>query len=190
MATKKKAVKKKAAAKKTTAKKTPRPKKAAAVKRASPVPEGLVTVTPNLVVRDAARAIAFYVEALGATELMRMLAPDGRSVWHAEIKIGDAVVFLNDEFPASACRAPTPQHPATASLQLYVPDCDAMFSRAIAAGATVAMPLADMFWGDRMGMFTDPFGVVWVVSTRNRHMTPAELEAANAEALREAANET
>jgi len=162
----------------------------AKARKVSAVPQGHHTVTPNLVFKDAAAAIAFYEKALGAKELMRMPGPDGRGISHAEIRIGDSIVYLNDESSMSSVRAPGP-NPATCSIVLYVPDCDALFQRAVAAGATQQMPVADMFWGDRMGTVTDPFGVTWMIATHVKDLSEAELaraaEAAQAAAASQAA---
>ncbi len=155
-------------------------------RKVSPVPAGHHTVTPNLVLKDSAAAIAFYEKALGAKELMRMPAPDGKGIWHAELRIGDSVIYLNDEMPMSTVRAPGPSQPATCSMVIYVADCDALFRRAIDAGATQQMPLADMFWGDRMGTVTDPFGVTWMIATHLKDLSEKELARA-AEAARAAA---
>jgi PhnB protein len=143
--------------------------------RAAGAPAGTHTVTTQLTLKDAARAIEFYKQAFGAQELMRMPSPDGRGIWHAEIKIGDSVMFLSDEMPGSPTAAPSPTHKATAVVQLYVPDCDAVFQSAVQAGARVNMPLADMFWGDRYGSVTDPFGQVWGVATHLKDPTPEEI---------------
>jgi uncharacterized glyoxalase superfamily protein PhnB len=133
------------------------------------------TVTAQLTLREAARAIDFYKQAFGAQELMRMPSPDGRGIWHAEIKIGDSVMFISDEMPGGPTAAPSPTHKATSVVQLYVPDCDAVFQSAVQAGARVNMPLADMFWGDRYGSVTDPFGQVWGVATHLKEPTPEEI---------------
>jgi PhnB protein len=138
-------------------------------------PAGMHTVTPQLTLREAARAIDFYKQAFGAQELMRMPAPDGKSIWHAEIRIGDSVVYVGDEMPQSPTAAPSPTHKPTCIVQLYVPDCDAVFQAAVQAGARVAMPLADMFWGDRYGVVTDPFGQVWGIATRVKDLSPEEM---------------
>ena len=133
------------------------------------------TVTAQITLRDSARAIEFYKQAFGAQELMRMPSPDGRGIWHAEIRIGDSVVYLSDEMPQGPTAAPSPTHKPTGVVQLYVSDCDAVFQAALQAGARVNMPLADMFWGDRYGSLTDPFGQVWGVATHLRKMTPDEM---------------
>ena len=154
--------------------KRPAPR-AAAAGRAPGAPDGMHTVTAQLTLRDSARAIEFYKQAFGAQELMRMPSPDGRGIWHAEIRIGDSVMFLSDEMPGGPTAAPSPTHKATAVIQLYVPDCDAVFQAAVQAGARVNMPLADMFWGDRYGSVTDPFGQVWGVATHLKNPTPDEI---------------
>jgi PhnB protein len=144
-------------------------------------PAGMHTVTPQLTFREAARAIEFYKQAFGAQELMRMPSPDGKSIWHAEIRIGDSVVFLADESPQSPVVAPSPTHRPTALVQLYVSDCDAVFQSAVQAGARVIMPLADMFWGDRYGLVTDPFGQVWGIATHVKDLGPEEMKRAGEE---------
>jgi uncharacterized glyoxalase superfamily protein PhnB len=149
--------------------------RAAAAERAPGAPTGMHTVTPQLTLRDAARAIDFYKQAFGAQELMRMPSPDGRGIWHAEIRIGDSVMFVADEMPQGPAAAPSPTHKPTAIIQLYVADCDAVFDAAVQAGARVSMPLADMFWGDRYGSVTDPFGQVWGVATHLKNPTPEEI---------------
>jgi uncharacterized glyoxalase superfamily protein PhnB len=135
----------------------------------------------HLVFKDASGAIEFYKRAFGAKEMSRMTAPGGTAVWHAELRIGDSHIFLNDEMPGSSVAAPGPGQKPTVTLQLYVPDCDAVFSRAMQAGAKPAMPLADMFWGDRMGSVVDPYGQVWSISTRVKHLTPEQMRTAGEE---------
>src|SRR5947209_14330564 len=118
---------------------------------AKPIPEGFHTVTPAIAVRDAAKAIEFYKKALGAQELVRMPSPDGK-IMHAELKIGDSIIFLADEFPERGMsRAPQTLGGTTGTLNLYVQDADTSFDKAIDAGGKVNMPVADMFWGDRYG---------------------------------------
>ena len=155
----------------TTRKASRRPK--AAAKRVKPVPDGFRTVTPQLTVQDAARAIDFYKRALGARELMRMASPDGK-VMHAELRIGDSIVFLTDEFPDMGSRSPQSLGGATGSFHVYVPNVDAAFKRAVDAGARVKMPVADMFWGDRFGQVVDPFGHEWGLATHKEDVTPAQ----------------
>ena len=126
----------------------------------------VTAVIPHLVVDDAAAALEFYKKALGAEEVMRLPAEDGKRLMHSEIKVGDARIFVRDAFPehcASGGKDGTPKTlggtPVT--LHLYVPNCDAAVERAAAAGATVVMPAADQFWGDRYGVVVDPFGHAW-----------------------------
>jgi PhnB protein len=145
-------------------------------KSAKWIPEGHHTVTPYLVVRDAGKAIEFYKRAFGAEEVMRMPGPDGKSVGHAEVKIGDAHVYLTDENPQWDCRSPQSLGGSPASLHIYVADVDAAFKRAIAAGAREKMAVADMFWGDRYGKLTDPFGFDWGIATHKEDLTPAEID--------------
>ena len=150
--------------------------KASAKKRVKPIPAGYRSVTPYLTVRDGARAIDFYKDALGAVEKVRMIGPDGRSVMHAELKIGDSLVMLSDEFPGmSTCRSPQSLGGTTVSLFLYVRDVDAAFKRASNSGCKVLMELTDMFWGDRFGKLEDPFGNQWSMATHTENVSPKEL---------------
>ena len=140
---------------------------------AKPIPEGYHTLTPSLAVDDAAQAIEFYKQAFGATERARMPAPDGR-IAHAELQIGDSLLTLADTFDQSAYKPPKELGGTTVSVLLYVDDADAVFDHALEAGATVTMPLADVFWGDRYGQVTDPFGHVWQIATHKEDLTPEE----------------
>jgi PhnB protein len=115
----------------------------------APVPPGFHTVTPHLVFRGAGKAIEFYKKAFGATEVMIMPGPDGKGVMHGEIKIGDSIIFLADEFPGYPLAAPEKFGGTTVSIHLYVPNADAVFNQAVAAGAKVEMPMMDMFWTKR-----------------------------------------
>jgi uncharacterized glyoxalase superfamily protein PhnB len=142
------------------------------------------TLTPNLVMRDCAKAIEFYKRALGAQEVARMPAPDGKSIWHAELRIGDSIIFMNDEMPGMGRAAPTADAPVPVTMWLYVPDCDAAFRRAVDAGAKSTMEPADMFWGDRCAGVADPFGYVWSFATHQKDMTDAELRRAGEEFAR------
>jgi PhnB protein len=146
-----------------------------------PVPRGMHTVTPNLVLRDCAKAIEFYKRALGAKEVSRMPAPDGKTIWHAELRIGDSIVFLNDEMPGMGRPAPSPQSPAQVTMWLYVDDCDAAFERAVAAGATGTHAPEDMFWGDRCSGVTDPFGYIWSFATHQKDVSEEEMREAAVE---------
>src|SRR5215467_9484109 len=141
-----------------------------------PIPEGFHTVTPSLIVRDAVTAIDFYKKALGAQELMRMPGPDGK-IMHAELKIGDSVIFVTDENPNMGfCKSPQTLGGCTSTLNVYVPDVDQVFNQAISAGGKEAMPVADMFWGDRYGTLTDPFGYVWGIGTHKENLSGEEIQ--------------
>jgi PhnB protein len=141
-----------------------------------PVPEGFHTVTPSLVVRDAAKAIDFYKKALGAQELMRMPGPDGK-IMHAEFKIGDSIIFIADENPQMGnVKSPQTLGGCTCVLNVYVPNVDELFKQAISAGGKESMPVADQFWGDRYGSFVDPFGYSWGVATHKEDLKPQEVE--------------
>jgi len=139
----------------------------------SPVPEGQHTVTTYLLVAGAARAIDFYREAFGATELSRM--PMGDKLGHAEIAIGDTHLMLSDEWPEMGLLGPAARGGPTSSFVLYGADADAAFARAVGAGATVEREVADQPWGDRMGVVVDPFGHRWSLATRIEEVTPDEL---------------
>src|SRR5262245_23564235 len=147
-----------------------------------PVPEGYHTLTPHLVVRDCAAAMKFYAKALGAKEIARHPGPGGK-IMHAEMQIGSSKFLLNDEFPEFGAKGPLSLGGSPVTLHLFVEDCDKVFNQFVAAGATVKMPLADQFWGDRYGSVTDPFGHNWSIASRVRDMTPDELKAAAAAAM-------
>jgi PhnB protein len=144
----------------------------------NPVPEGYHTVNAYLIVDDAARAIDFYTRAFGAQELYRLPvpAPDGRDrVGHAEIRIGDTNLMLSDEWPDMGALGPNKRGGATASFVIYGPDCDRAFDQAVEAGAIVDKPVADQFWGDRMGTVVDPFGHKWTLGTHQEDIPPEEI---------------
>jgi PhnB protein len=151
---------------------------------ANPIPQGMHTLTPNLVIRDCAKAIEFYKRALGAQEIARMNAPDGKSVWHAELRIGDSVFFMNDEMPGMSRPAPSPENPVPMTLWLYVPNCDAAYKRAVDAGARSLAAPEDMFWGDRCAGVADPFGYQWSFATHQKDMTEEEMRRAGEEFAR------
>jgi PhnB protein len=140
-----------------------------------PIPEGYHSLNPSLAVDDAKRAIDFYKQAFGATERMIMPGPDGK-IGHAELEIGDSVVMLADPMPQSATKPPKELGGCTGGLLLYVEDVDAVVQKAVDNGATIAMPVEDMFWGDRFGTITDPFGHVWHVATHVEDVPPDEME--------------
>ena len=151
-----------------------------------PIPAGYHSVTPAIVVRDAAAAIDFYKKAFGAEEIDRMAGPDG-SIMHAEIRIGDSILMLGEENEQWGTKSPLSLNGVHGSLHIYVEDADAAFNRALKAGATVRYPLEDAFWGDRYGKVTDPFGHEWGIATRVKDMTKAEMEKAGQEWMAKAA---
>lgn len=139
-----------------------------------PIPEGYRTVSPYLAVDDAARAIDYYVSAFGAKELMRMDAPDGR-IGHAELQLGDSRIMISDPFPQASTRPPKQLGGTSCSVFMYVEDVDAVVRQAADAGGAVTMEPADMFWGDRFGTITDPFGHVWSLATHVEDVPPEEM---------------
>ncbi len=138
------------------------------------IPEGMHSLTPHLVCRGAAAAIEFYGRAFGAIELFRLPGPDGRLI-HACVRIGDSQLFLVDEMPEHGALGPQALKGSPVTIHLQVQDADAVFARAVQAGATVGMPLADMFWGDRYGQVVDPFGHHWSIATHVRDVRPDEM---------------
>ena len=144
---------------------------------ASKIPSGMHSVTPHLVCAGAANAIEFYKKAFGAEEQARLPGPDGK-IMHAAVKIGDSTVMLVDEMPEWGSLGPKSLKGSPVTLHLYVKDVDAFVQRAVAAGAKVTMPVADMFWGDRYGKLEDPFGHHWSVATHTRDLTAAEMQQA------------
>jgi len=150
-----------------------------------PIPEGYHSVTPYLTVNGAARAIDFYQRAFGAKEIMRSNAPDGK-IGHAELKIGDSIIMLADEMPGSGTRSPQSLGGTTSGVFLYVDGVDKVFNQAVAAGAKVETPLANMFWGDRYGKLIDPFGHSWNLATHIEDVAPQELEKRMKEAMSKA----
>jgi uncharacterized glyoxalase superfamily protein PhnB len=149
-----------------------------------PIPKGYHTLTPYLTVRDAVRAIQFYKDAFGAEEIGVMKGPDGK-VMHAEVRIGDSLVMLADESPQFGALSPLSIGGSGMGLHVYVEDVDSAFDRVIKAGGTVEMPVTDMFWGDRYGKLTDPFGHKWSIATRKRNMTSEEIEEGQKEFMKQ-----
>ena len=144
-----------------------------------PVPDGFRTVTPHIVIDGAAKALDFYKKAFGAEELYRMPSPDGKKLMHASMKIGDSMIMLCDDFPEyGKARAPKKLGGSPVTIHLYVQDADAAWKRAVDAGAQVGMELQDMFWGDRYGTLTDPFGHEWAIASKNQDLTPEQVSAA------------
>jgi len=144
--------------------------------RSSQNPPHAMSLTPHLVVRHAAHAIDFYRRAFGAEEVLRLTGVDGEIV-HAELRLGAASLYLNEESPGDEARSPESLGGAPASLHLYVEDVDHAFARAVAAGAIPLTRVADMFWGDRYGTVRDPFGYEWALATRNELLSPEEIRA-------------
>jgi uncharacterized glyoxalase superfamily protein PhnB len=140
-----------------------------------PVPEGYHTVTPYLAVDDASAAIDFYQRAFGAKEQVRMPGP-GDTIMHAELEIGDSLVMLADPFPQASTRTPKELGGTSVNIFVYVEDIDALYKRAIDAGASSLMEPDDMFWGDRFGSVQDPFGHSWTIATHIEDLSPEELE--------------
>jgi len=138
------------------------------------IPDGYHTVTPYLIVLNAAQAIEFYKAAFGASESVRLPTPDGK-VMHAEIRIGDSPIMLCDECPDWNALSPKTIGGTAVSIMLYVEDVDSFVDRAVTAGAELVMPVADQFWGDRMGTVVDPFGHKWSIATHKEDVTPEEI---------------
>ncbi len=139
------------------------------------IPNGYHAVTPCLTLRDSLEAIEFYKKALGAKELEVFPSPDGKGTMHATIQIGDSILMMGDERPEMDCKSAESLGASPISLYVYVPNVDAVFEQAVGAGATVLMPVADMFWGDRCGTLKDPFGYGWTIATHTRDLSEKEI---------------
>jgi PhnB protein len=139
-----------------------------------PIPDGYHSVTPYLIVKGAAEALDFYRKAFGAEERMRLPMPDGR-LGHAEIQIGGSVIMLADEFPEMGAKGPNSLGGTPVGICLYVTDSDAVYKRAVAAGAKVQRPIQDQFYGDRSGTVIDPFGHKWTITTHREDVSPEEM---------------
>ena len=154
-------------------------------KAKSPVPPGYHTVTPQLTLDNAAEAIEWYKRALGAQEFGRAIGPDGK-IMHSELRIGDSRIMVNDAM--MGFKGPLAMGGSPAALWIYVEDCDTLFNRAVSAGAKV-LPgmgaLADQFWGDRSGTFTDPHGYKWTIATHKEDLTPEEMQQRQAEWMKQ-----
>jgi uncharacterized glyoxalase superfamily protein PhnB len=140
-----------------------------------PVPDGYHTITPHIVVKDIRRAADFYKKAFGAEERFMMPGPDGKTLMHGEVKIGDSHLMLAAENPQWNSRGPVALGGTPVTIALYVNDCDKSYKRAIDAGATPGMPPSDMFWGDRWSMVKDPDGHCWSIATHTSDPTPAQM---------------
>jgi PhnB protein len=140
-------------------------------------PDEYHTLTTNLTIKGADKAIDWYGKIFGAKLLSRMATPDGKAVWHAELRIGDSVLMLNDEDPSMGAMGPTPEGGQSASIHFYTENVDGVFKRAVAAGAKQRMPPMDMFWGDRYAQITDPFGHIWSLATHTEDVPADQMEA-------------
>jgi PhnB protein len=145
------------------------------MKPATPIPEGIQTLTPHLTVHDASRAIDFYKRAFGAEMLDCMRGPDGTSIWHVRLRIGNSNLFVADEGTTQGDQSPRSLGGTPAVIQIYVEDAHASFERAVNAGAMVRKPLEVTFWGDLYGQVVDPFGFRWAIAQRVRSLSPEEL---------------
>jgi uncharacterized glyoxalase superfamily protein PhnB len=152
-----------------------------------PIPEGFHSVTPMFVFRDARLAIEFYKKAFGAEERFAMPGPEGRGIMHAELRIGDSIIMMGEENPGHPCKSAETLGSSPVNVYLYVENVDAAFTRAVEAGGTVQMPVQDMFWGDRAGSLTDPFGYNWMLATHTRDLTPEQIAEGAKEAFAEMA---
>ena len=140
-----------------------------------PIPDGFNTVSAYLIVKNAAKALDFYKQALGAEPGLRMAGPDGKSTMHAEMVIGDSTIMLTDENPQWGAQSPEAYGGSPQSLHIYVEDADALFGRAVEAGCEVVAPIMDAFWGDRYGKVKDPFGHQWGIATHKEDVPPEEM---------------
>lgn len=148
------------------------------IKKVNPIPKGYHAISPGLVAKNAVDAIDFYKRAFGAKERNRSYMPDGKTLMHAELQIGDSIFMLSEEFPNMKTLSPQSIGGTSVSMYTYVKDVDKMFEQALSAGGSVTMPIADMFWGDRMGQIIDPFGHIWTLATRTRNLSRKEMERA------------
>src|SRR5687768_11632506 len=149
-------------------------KKVAKKSKVGPIPKGYHSVTPGLALRDTAAAIEFYKKAFGAKEKARMLGPDGK-VMHAELQIGNSQIMVGEEMPQMGHPSPQTLGGTAVNLYVYVNNVDKAFEQAVKAGATIVMPVTDMFWGDRHGAVKDPFGHGWGLATRKRNLSSKEM---------------
>jgi len=140
-----------------------------------PIPAGYHAVTPSFTFKDSQKAIEFYKKAFGAKVLDLFPNMDGRGIMHATIQIGDSIVMMGDENPGQSCKSAETLGSSPISFFLYVPDADAAFKQAVAAGSTAVMPVADMFWGDRAGSIKDPFGYSWMIATHTHDLTNEQI---------------
>jgi PhnB protein len=145
------------------------------MKKVKAIPNGRQALTPYLIVKDAAKAIEFYKQAFGAKEVFRLTEPQGK-IGHAELRIGDALLMLADEYPDFGALSPASVGGSPVSIHLYVMNVDRTVERATSAGATILRPVTDEFFGDRTGMIVDPFGHKWQIATRTEEVSPHEMQ--------------
>jgi PhnB protein len=155
------------------------------MKKVSYIPKGNNSITPYLVIKGAAKAIEYYKNVFGATEVVRMAGPDGR-VGHAELQIGDSRIMLADENPSMGSRSAESIGASPVSLLVYIPDCDKVVAKAVAGGAKILKPVQDQFYGDRSGFIQDPFGHQWGIATHIEDVSPKEMEARAKKAMQAA----
>lgn len=144
--------------------------------KVKPIPDGYHTLTPYLIIKGAAAAIDFYKKAFGAQEQFRMPGPDGKTIGHANIVIGNSIVMLADEAPQMLAQSPQTLNGTPVTMVLYVEDADAVFNRAVELGATVRQPLENKFYGERAGTVVDPFGHIWTMMTHIEDVTPEMMD--------------
>jgi len=145
------------------------------IMNAKPIPDGHHTVTPYLALKNGVKAVEFYKKAFGATELSKLITPDGR-LGHAEIQLGDSIIMMSDEFPEFGGKAPDTLGGTPVNIHLYVEDVDSFFKKAVAAGAKERKAVKDQFYGDRSGQLEDPFGHLWWVATHKEDVSPEEMQ--------------
>lgn len=150
--------------------------------KVNPIPEGFRTLTPHIILKDAAKAIDFYKNAFGAEEVMLMPGQDGK-IMHAELRIGDSMLMMCEACPEMGAKSPQEIGGSPITMHLYVTDTDAAMKKAANAGATITTPAADAFWGDRYGRLTDPFGHNWSIATHMEDLSPAEIGQRAAKAM-------
>ena len=141
-----------------------------------PNPEGYHSVTASFTFKDSKKALDFYQKAFGAKVLDLMKSPDGQGIMHATMQIGNSIMMMGDEKPGMSCQSAETLGSSPISLYVYVPDADAAFKKATAAGGTVVMPIGDMFWGDRAGTIKDPFGYTWMIATHKQDLTNDQIQ--------------
>ncbi|CDI05628.1 VOC family protein [Candidatus Nitrosotenuis uzonensis] len=148
------------------------------------IPDGFSTITASLTVKDASKAIEFYKSVFSAQEIHRFVGPDGKTIMHADLKIGDSILMLNDEIPHMNCNSPKTIGGTGSAIYLYVENSDDVFGKAVAAGAIPIMPIMDAFWGDRCGSIIDPFGHAWTIATHKKDMSVDEIRKVGAEVFK------